>query len=199
MQINLFCHVSRETFYFMKLIILDRDGVINEDSDAYVKSPEEWIPIPGSLEAIARLVHAGYVVILATNQSGIDRGLFDIETLNLIHEKMHGRVHQAGGAIEAIFFCPDADDRSPCRKPNPGMLEEIGRRLKISLHGVPVVGDDLRDIQAARAVGATPILVRTGKGERTLTKGKEIADILIFDDLAQVADYLITPPATQTE
>lgn len=176
----------------MKLIVLDRDGVINEDSAAYIKSPEEWTPIPGSLEAIARLTHAGYSTVVATNQSGIGRGLFDIETLNHIHEKMHQLTHQAGGTIEAVFFCPDADDQSPCRKPNPGMLEEIGRRLKVNLRGIPVVGDNLRDIQAARAVGAMPLLVRTGKGEHTLAQDETIAGILVFDDLASVADYLIT-------
>jgi len=119
----------------MKLIILDRDGVINIDSDAFVKSPEEWIPIPGSLEAIARLNHAGYRVVVATNQSGIVRGLFDLETLNLIHRKMHRMVQEVGGLIDAVFFCPDVDEANPYRKPNPGMLLEIGRRLKCGLNG----------------------------------------------------------------
>lgn len=178
----------------MKLIILDRDGVINQDSDEFIKSPEEWIPIPGSLEAIARLSHAGYRVVVATNQSGVDRGLFDIETLNRIHERMHHLTHEVGGAIEAVFFCLDADDTHPYRKPNPGMLEEIGQRLKVNLQGVPAVGDNLRDVQAALAVGATPILVRTGKGKRTLAKGEGIAGIPVFDDLAAVADFLLTQP-----
>lgn len=175
----------------MKLIILDRDGVINEESDAFIKSPDEWVPIPGSLEAIARLTHAGYLVVVATNQSGIARGLFDIETLNLIHQKMHRLAREVGGVIEAVFFCPDVDISNPERKPNPGMLKQIGRRLKTSLRGVPVVGDSLRDLQAARAVGADPILVRTGKGEETLARGIGIAGVLVFDDLEAVANVLV--------
>jgi D-glycero-D-manno-heptose 1,7-bisphosphate phosphatase len=176
----------------MKLIILDRDGVINEDSDAYIKSPDEWIPIPGSLDAIARLTHAGYRVVVATNQSGIGRGLFDLETLNLIHKKMHRMAQEAGGVIEAVFFCPDVDEANPYRKPNPGMLLEIGRRLNCGLQGVPVVGDSLRDIRAARAANARPLLVRTGKGAATLEhQGECCANVMAFDNLAALADYLI--------
>ncbi len=175
----------------MKLIILDRDGVINEDSEAFIKSPEEWTPIPGSLEAITRLNHAGYRVVVATNQSGISRGLFDLETLNLIHKKMYRMVQEAGGLIEAVFFCPDVDEANPYRKPNPGMLLEIGRRLKYSLQGVPVVGDNVRDIRAARAANAWPLLVRTGKGLQTLEQETaSCANVLVFDDLAAVASYL---------
>ena len=176
----------------MKLIILDRDGVINEDSAAYIKSPDEWIPIPGSLEAIARLTHAGYRVVVATNQSGVGRGLFDLETLNLIHKKMHRMAQEAGGVIEAVFFCPDVDEANPFRKPNPGMLLEIGRRLKCSLQGVPLVGDSVRDIRAARAASAWPLLVRSGKGAATLEREAEIcANVQAFDHLAAVVDYLI--------
>lgn len=176
----------------MKLIILDRDGVINEDSAAYIKSPDEWIPIPGSLEAIARLTHAGYRVVVATNQSGVGRGLFDLETLNLIHKKMHRMAQEAGGVIEAVFFCPDVDEANPFRKPNPGMLLEIGRRLKCSLQGVPLVGDSVRDIRAARAASALPLLVRSGKGAATLEREAEIcANVQAFDHLAAVVDYLI--------
>lgn len=176
----------------MKLIILDRDGVINEDSDTYIKSPDEWQPLPGSLEAVARLCHAGYRVVVATNQSGISRGLFDLETLNLIHKKMHRMAQEAGGLIEAVFFCPDIDEANPYRKPNPGMLLEISRRLKCSLQGAPVVGDSVRDIRAARAANASPLLVRTGKGAATLKREAEIcANVPVFDDLAAVADYLI--------
>ena len=178
----------------MKLIILDRDGVINEDSDAYIKTPDEWTPIPGSLDAIARLTHASYLIVIATNQSGVGRGLFDLETLNLIHKKMHRMVQDAGGAIEAVFFCPDVDEANPYRKPNPGMLLEIGRRLKCSLQGVPVVGDSVRDIRAARAANAWPLLVRTGKGVRTLEREAEsCANVLVFDHLAAIAAYLINP------
>jgi D-glycero-D-manno-heptose 1,7-bisphosphate phosphatase len=179
----------------MKLLILDRDGVINHDSDDYIKSPEEWLPLPGSLEAIARLNHAGYRVVVATNQSGISRGLFDLETLNLIHRKMHRMVQEAGGLIEAVFFCPDIDESNPYRKPNPGMLLEIGRRLNYSLQGVPVVGDSVRDIRAARAANAWPLLVRTGKGAQTLIQDAEsCANVAVFTDLAAVADYLLTLP-----
>lgn len=176
----------------MKLIILDRDGVINEDSDTFIKSPDEWKPIPGSLEAVARLCHAGYRVVVATNQSGVSRGLFDLETLNLVHKKMHRLAADAGGLIEAVFFCPDVDEASPYRKPNPGMLLEISRRLKCSLRGVPVIGDSVRDIRAARAANAQPLLVRTGKGALTLEREPEIcASVPVFDNLAAVADYLI--------
>ena len=176
----------------MRLIILDRDGVINQDSDAFIKSPDEWVPIPGSLEAIARLNHTGYRVVVATNQSGIVRGLFDLETLNLIHKKMYRMVQEVGGLIDAVFFCPDVDEAHPYRKPNPGMLLEIVRRLKYSLQGVPVVGDSVRDIRAARAAHAWPLLVRTGKGTRTLEREAESsANVLVFDNLAAVADYLI--------
>lgn len=176
----------------MKLIILDRDGVINQDSDKFIKSPDEWIPIPGSLEAIARLNHVGYRVVIATNQSGIVRGLFDLEALNLIHKKMYRMVQEVGGLIDAVFFCPDVDETHPYRKPNPGMLLEIVRRLKCSLKGVPVVGDSVRDIRAARAANAWPLLVRTGKGALTLEREAEsCANVLVFDDLAAVAECLI--------
>lgn len=177
----------------MKLIILDRDGVINEDSDEYIKSPEEWVPIPGSLEAIARLNQAGYRVVVATNQSGLARGLFDIETLNAIHAKMHRRLAAVGGTIEGVFFCPHApDDGCDCRKPEPGLLREISDRLKISLAGVPSVGDTLRDVDAARSVGAQPILVRSGKGERTIAKGKGMEGVPVFDNLAAVTEQLLS-------
>ena len=176
----------------MKLIILDRDGVINEDSDAFIKTPDEWLPLPGSLEAIADLNHAGYRVVIATNQSGISRGLLDLEALNLIHRKMHKMVQEVGGLIDAVFFCPDVDEANPYRKPNPGMLLEISRRLKCGLQGVPMVGDSVRDIRAARAAQAWPLLVRTGKGTRTLKREFEIcANVQVFGDLAAAADFLI--------
>jgi D-glycero-D-manno-heptose 1,7-bisphosphate phosphatase len=176
----------------MKLIILDRDGVINEDSQAYIKTPDEWVPIPGSLEAIARLSNAGLRVVVTTNQSGISRGLFDFHTLNRIHEKMHRLAHEAGGSIEAVFFCPDADDANPQRKPNPGMLEDVARRLHVNLTGIPAIGDSLKDIQAAQAVGARPILVRTGNGERTLAGIDSKAQVEVFTDLAAAVDSLLT-------
>lgn len=176
----------------MQLIILDRDGVINEDSDNYIKSPEEFIPIPGSLEAISRLNHAGYLVMIATNQSGIARGYFDMDTLNQIHDKLKRILNGLGGHIDGIFFCPHGpDDQCRCRKPQPGLLEEIARRLDTSLAGVPVVGDSLRDLQAAQQVGATPVLVRTGKGERTLAKGEGLEAVPVFDNLASYVDHLL--------
>jgi D-glycero-D-manno-heptose 1,7-bisphosphate phosphatase len=175
----------------MKLVVLDRDGTINHDSDQYIKSPAEWKPIKGSLEAIARLTQSGHRVVVATNQSGIARGLFDMTTLNAIHDAMHRAVHQAGGRIDAIFFCPHANDANcECRKPRPGMLLEIGRRMNAPLEGVPVVGDALRDLQAAAAVGARPVLVLTGKGKRTRAAGGLPPGTEVFADLAAFAAKL---------
>jgi len=175
----------------VKLIILDRDGVINYDSAQFIKSPDEWRPIPGSLEAIAKLTQAGYRVIVATNQSGVGRGLFDMATLNAIHARMHKAVTQAGGRIEAIFYCPDtADSDSPCRKPNPGMFHAIAERYNVTLERVPAVGDGLRDLQAADAVGAQPILVLTGKGEKTHAEGNLPQSTQVYPDLAAVARSL---------
>ena len=175
----------------MKLIILDRDGTINQDSDQYIKSPLEWKPIPGSLEAIARLTHAGWRVVVATNQSGIARGLFDMATLNAIHAEMHRAVALAGGRIDAIFFCPHAaDSNCECRKPKPGLLLEIAERLNVDLAGVPLAGDSLRDLEAAAAVGARPLLVLTGKGRKTRAAGGLPAGTEVFDDLAAIAARL---------
>ncbi len=177
----------------MRLIILDRDGVINEDSDEYIKSPEEFIPIPGSLEAIARLTQAGWRVVVATNQSGVARGYYDLATLQRIHDKLHRLLAGLGGQVEAIFYCPHGpDDQCDCRKPRPGLFHDIESRLQVVLHGVPAVGDSLRDLEAAIAVGAAPILVRTGKGERTLAKGKGLDGIPVFADLAAVVDSLLS-------
>jgi D-glycero-D-manno-heptose 1,7-bisphosphate phosphatase len=173
----------------MKLVILDRDGTINHDSDQYIKSPAEWKPIKGSLEAIARLTQSGYRVVVATNQSGIARGLFDMTTLNSIDDTMHKAVALAGGRIDAVFFCPHAADANcECRKPKPGMLLEIGRRLNVALAGVPMVGDGLRDLQAAAAVGAQPVLVLTGKGRRTHKEGGLPEGTRVFPDLAAFVD-----------
>ena len=180
----------------MKLIILDRDGVINHDSDQFIKSPAEWLPLPGAAEAIARLNQAGYRVAIATNQSGLGRSLFDMAALNAMHEKLHRVVGEQGGRIDAIFFCPHLpEDNCACRKPKPGMLEDIGRRFNTDLRTTAFVGDTLHDLQAAAAVGAQPILVKTGKGQRTLDKyGEEnlVGGVLIFDDLAAVATHLAT-------
>jgi D-glycero-D-manno-heptose 1,7-bisphosphate phosphatase len=176
----------------VKLIILDRDGVINYDSDKFIKSPDEWRPIPGSLEAIARLNHAGFRVVVATNQSGLGRGLFDMATLIAIHDKMHKALAQVGGRIDAVFYCPHtADSECECRKPKPGMFTEIGNRFGAELTGVPCVGDSVRDLQAAAAVEAQPILVLSGKGEKTLRDGVFPANTIIFPDLAFVATALL--------
>jgi D-glycero-D-manno-heptose 1,7-bisphosphate phosphatase len=178
----------------MKLIILDRDGVINQDSDNFIKSPREWVAIPGSLDAIARLTQADYHVVVATNQSGVARGKFDMMTLNAIHQKMHTCVEQAGGEIDAIFFCPHAaEDDCDCRKPKPGMLHAIARRFDVNLKSVPTVGDSLRDLQAGFVVGCTPYLVLTGKGEKTRDKGGLPPGTTIFDNLAEVVNHLLLP------
>ncbi len=175
-----------------KLVILDRDGVINADSDEYIKSPSEWRPIPGSLEAIARLNQHGYLVAIATNQAAISRGLVDMKSLNAIHQKLHLSAQAVGAHIDAIFFCPHAaDEFCDCRKPRPGMLTSIGQRFGLSLKGVPMVGDTLRDMQAAFEVGCDLYLVKTGKGERTLEKGGLPPGTQIYDNLAAVVDRLL--------
>jgi len=176
----------------MQLIILDRDGVINEDSDEYIKSPTEWNPIRGSLEAIARLHRAGWRVVIATNQSGIARKLFDLDTLARIHETMHRRVIETGGLIDAVFFCPHGpDDGCSCRKPLPGMFHDIATRLRINLQGVPAIGDSLRDIQAAQAAGATPLLVKTGKGFGTVSQPDFDPSVPVFNDLYGAVNHLL--------
>jgi len=175
----------------VSLIILDRDGVINHDSDDFIKSPAEWEPIEDSLEAIARLNHAGYRVVVITNQSGIARGLLDVDTLTRIHSKMRRMLAQVGGKIESILYCPHGpDDECDCRKPKEGAFSELASRLRIDLTNIPAVGDSLRDLQAAKTAGAKPILVRTGKGERTLAQGVP-EDVAIYDDLASVVDSLL--------
>ena len=178
----------------MKLVILDRDGVINFDSDQYIKSPTEWRPLPGSIEAIARLYQNGYRVAVATNQSGIGRGLFDMATLNAINDKMMEMVFRQGGRIDALFFCPHtAAENCNCRKPRTGMFEEIALRFHTELKGVPCIGDSLKDLQAAEAVGGQPMLVLTGKGTRTHTEGGVPKKTLVFDDLADATRHLTTP------
>jgi D-glycero-D-manno-heptose 1,7-bisphosphate phosphatase len=175
----------------MKLVVLDRDGTINHDSDQFIKSPAEWKPIKGSLEAIARLTQAGFRVVIATNQSGLARGLFDMAALNAIHDALQRAVHQAGGRIDAIFFCPHADESGcECRKPRPGMLLEIGKRLNVPLESVPMVGDSLRDLQAAAAAGARPVLVLTGKGKKTRAAGELPPGTEVHADLAAFAAQL---------
>ncbi len=173
----------------MKLAILDRDGVINHDSDAFVKSPDEWIALPGSLDAIARLSRAGWRVVIASNQSGIARGLFSMETLNAIHAKLRKELAQAGGSIDAIFTCPHGpDDDCSCRKPRAGMLLDIGRRYDIDLQSVPAVGDSLRDLLAASEAGCAPWLVLTGNGQKTWDKGDLPAGTQVGENLAAIVD-----------
>ena len=175
----------------MKLVILDRDGVINYDSDAFIKTPDEWKPIPGSLEAIAHLTQAGYRVVIATNQSGISRGLLDMVTLNAINDKMCKAVNQVGGRIDAMFFCPHANsDKCNCRKPAVGMFKEISDRFGVELHGIPAIGDSLRDLQAAAEVGAIPVLVLSGKGKKTRAKGGLPENTRIFSNLSAAVDAL---------
>lgn len=180
----------------MKLIILDRDGVINHDSDEFIKTPAEWLPIDGSIEAICRLSQAGWKIIVATNQSGIARGLLNMQSLAAIHQRMHNAVNEGGGKIDSILFCPHGpDDNCNCRKPAAGMLIDIANRLEISLNGVPMVGDSLRDLQAGVAVGCDPWLVLTGKGKKT---AKQQANLLpentkIHQDLSTIVDILLKP------
>ncbi|MEE9320787.1 MAG: D-glycero-beta-D-manno-heptose 1,7-bisphosphate 7-phosphatase [Granulosicoccus sp.] len=182
----------------MKLIVLDRDGVINEDRGEPVVSTDDWQPIAGSLEAIARLTQAGWQVAIATNQSGIAQGLLDVETLHAIHRKMHDMVNQAGGRIDVVAFCPHSDaDGCDCRKPAPGMLYTIGERLDVELSQVVLVGDSLRDMQAAMAAAAQPIMVRTGKGQATLDNNKGLEHIPAFDDLSSCVDHLLTPEESE--
>jgi len=175
----------------LKLLILDRDGVINEDSDAYIKSVSEWIALPGSIDAIAQLSKAGWTVAVATNQSGIARGYYDIATLDAMHERLRTLVQAQGGHVGEVVYCPHGPDAGcDCRKPLPGMLQRLARHYDATLEGVWFVGDSLSDLEAAVAAGATPVLVKTGKGLRTL--GKRLPETtLVFEDLAAVARALI--------
>jgi D-glycero-D-manno-heptose 1,7-bisphosphate phosphatase len=181
-----------------KLVILDRDGTINQDSDDYVKSADEWIALPGALEAIARLNHAGWRVVVASNQSGLGRGLFDVAALNAMHTKMHKLLAAAGGRIDAVFYCPHSpDEPCNCRKPLPGLFEQIGERYGMDLKGVHTVGDSLRDLQAGAAVGCATHLVHTGKGERLIGQalpGEFPPGTLAHADLGEFAEWLLAQP-----
>ena len=175
----------------MSFLILDRDGVINQDSDAYIKSPEEWIPIPGSLEAIALLTRKGYRIVVLTNQSGLARGLFDLPTLERIHARMLSAIAAAGGRIEDIFWCPHGpEDGCDCRKPKPGLFHAFAAKYQTDLSGIPAIGDSYRDLQAAWSVGASPILVETGKGIRTLARHPD-PSVPIFSNLYEATLYLL--------
>lgn len=182
----------------MKLVVLDRDGVINEDREAPITRPEDWTPLPGSLEAIGRLHQAGIAVAVATNQSGIARGLLDIESLHAVHRRMHEAVAKHGGRLDLVVFCPHAEATDcGCRKPAPGMLYTIGERLDIELTETTSIGDSLRDVQAAMAAAARPMIVRTGKGQRTLDANKGLEHIPAWDDLASCVDALLDGSAEQ--
>ena len=175
-----------------KLVILGRDGVLNIYRDDHVKAPAEWQPLPGALEAIARLNQSGWHTVVATNQSGIGRGLFDMATLNAINDKMHRALGLVGGRIDGIFYCPHAqDDGCNCRKPKTGLFEEIAHRFSVSLEGVPVIGDALRDLQAAASVSAQPILVLTGKGAKTRKDGNLPEGTTVHADLAAAVQSLL--------
>lgn len=176
----------------VKLIILDRDGVINIDSASFIKTADEWQPIPGSLEAIARLNQAGYKVVVCTNQSGIARGLLNMSALNAIHQKMHMAAQEVGAEIDAIFFCPhSAADNCDCRKPKSGMFQEIAKRYEVSLKGIPNIGDSLRDLQAGFNCGCISYLLLTGKGMKTQLDDGLPPDTLIYPDLAAAVDGLL--------
>lgn len=188
----------------MKLIVLDRDGTINQDSDDFVKSPEEWLPLPGALEAIARLNHAGWHVVIASNQSGLGRGLFDVASLNAMHAKMHKLLAAQGGRVDAVFYCPHApDDGCSCRKPLPGLFLQIGERYGIDLKDVPAAGDSLRDLEAGAAAGCEPHLVLTGKGAQyrgQVVQGQGLPAnfpprTTVHEDLAAFAAFIIAREA----
>lgn len=176
-----------------KLVVLDRDGVINQDSRQFVKSADEWLPLPGSIEAVAALSNAGFSVAVASNQSGLARGLFVETDLSAMHKKLRDLVELAGGSIDLIVYCPHGpDDDCDCRKPRPGLLRQIGARFDHEMSGVPVIGDSLRDLEAAQAVGARPILVRTGNGINTAKKlPSDLRRVEIYDDLAAAVAALI--------
>jgi D-glycero-D-manno-heptose 1,7-bisphosphate phosphatase len=183
-----------------KLVILDRDGVINHESSDFIKSPAEWLPIDRSLEAIANLTQAGFHVVIATNQSGLARGLFDVRALNAMHDKMHRLVAQAGGRIDAIFYCPHAAvDECDCRKPKPGMVLEIAQRFGVEVCELTLIGDSLRDLQAIAAVGGQPMLVKTGNGLKTLATNQLPHHTAVFDDLYAAASALIAATLQLTE
>ena len=176
-----------------RFIFLDRDGVVNADSDDYIRSDSDWVPIPGSIDAIVNLTHAGFRIAIVTNQSGLARGYFDVGTLNAMHRKLRDLISFRGGHIEMIVFCPHLPDAEcNCRKPLTGMFEQIKVRAGIDLSGIPFIGDSLTDIEAAKQVNMLPILVRTGKGIRALESGGLLLnELLVYDDLKAASDDLI--------
>lgn len=177
-----------------RFLAIDRDGVINADSDDYIKSAREWIPIPGSIDGIAKLTQAGYRIAIVTNQSGLGRGLFDLAALNAIHSKLTEALSLSGGRVEMILFCPHHPfENCGCRKPRCGLFVQLAERLGFSLQGLPFIGDSMTDISAGRAAGMEPILVRSGKGERTLGKHPSLLhEIRVFRDLKEFADTVVS-------
>jgi len=182
----------------VSLIVLDRDGVVNEDAGEYLASPDAWVPIAGSLEAMARLGQAGHRLVIATDQPAIGRGLITPDTLFAIHRRMQRELGTLGGNVDGLFFCPHlAEDDCPCRRPRPGLLEDIGRRFQVELEQVLVVGDQLGDLEAAISAGARPVLVRTGRGEATLAALDERPDVPVYPDLNEFS--LALAEARRTE
>ncbi len=183
--------------HILRLVILGRDGILNVYREDHVKAPEEWEPIPGALEAVARLNHAGWHVVVATNQSGIGRGMIDMASVNAVHQHMMQRLAEAGGRLDAVFFCPHTpEDDCDCRKPLPGLMKQIAQRYGIELRTVPMVGDTLRDLQAAHAAGCEPHLVRTGRA--AALNDKQVVEIVqqvpmteVHDDLGEFVDFLL--------
>ena len=177
----------------MRLVILDRDGTINEEVDGVVDSPQAWRPLPGAIDAIARLNHAGWHVVVASNQPGLGRGLIEVATLNAIQARMQRLMAEAGARVDAFFYCPHAPDEvCACRKPQPGLLRQIGERFGIELQGTPAVGDALEDLAAAAAAGCVPHLVRTGRGAACVDADAQALPpgTVVHDDLAAFARYL---------
>lgn len=181
----------------MKLVILDRDGVINQDSDDFVKNADEWIPIEGSIAAIARLSKAGFTIVVTTNQSGLGRGLFELADLEAMHDKMNALVKQAGGKLSGIFYCPHhPDDNCDCRKPKAGLIEAVEKALNTSTKDAITIGDSLRDLEAGLTKGCIPVLVKTGKGQKTLQKivtgqDSKFHNLAVYNNLAAAADAII--------
>ncbi len=183
-----------------KLILLDRDGVINHESPNFVKSAAEFILLPGSLEALVTLKKAGFALYILTNQSGIGRGLYDIQALNAMHAKLARHLAPFHVAIDGIYFCPHRPDAGcACRKPKPGLCEQLIRDTQRSLARVPFVGDSLRDLQAAQAAGATPVLVKSGNGQKTLTQLDTIGDVAVFSDLRAFSKYVINATSAPSQ
>ena len=180
-----------------KLVILGRDGILNQYREGHVTAPEEWVPIPGALEAVARINHAGWHTVVATNQAGIGRGMIDMSAVNAVHAHMNQQLMVHGGRIDAVFFCPHTlEENCDCRKPKPGMMIDIGRRYGIALEHVPMVADTLRDLQAAHSAGCQPHLVLTGRslgleGDALQQLLAQVPDAQVHDDLAAFADFLL--------